>query len=103
MIVRSLKRMARMDRAEIAWRATTAARILIDRARARIAPERWSRTSLLPALTSSPELATVRRALVERRWDDAQRELARHFAEAPQRFVIAPASRSALVERIRRD
>jgi hypothetical protein len=103
MIARSLSRLARMDRAEIAWRGTSAARILIDRARARIAPEGWSRASLLPALTSSPELATVRRALAERRWDDAQRELARHFAEAPQRFVIAPASRSALVERIRRD
>jgi Heparinase II/III-like protein/Heparinase II/III N-terminus len=103
MIRRTFARLARMDAAEITWRGTRAARTLFDRTRTRLVAPRWSRTDLLPALAPLEELTAVRAALAGRRWGDAQRELARHFAHAPQRFAISPRSRPALVERIRRE
>ena len=103
MIRRTLSRLARMDAAEISWRGTTAARAVIDRARTCVIEPRWSRTDLLPALAPLGELADVRKALADRRWDDAQRELSRHFAAAPRRFAISAASKPALVGRIRHE
>src|SRR4051812_46471182 len=103
MIGRSLRRLARMDGAEIAWRGTTAARILLDRARTRVAQPQWWRADLLPALASTPELTMIRRALADRDWETAQQELSRHFAAAPQRFAIGPGSKVALADRIRQD
>ena len=91
MIGRSLARLSRMDAAEIAWRGTTAATHAVrSRPRALVAPT-WSRTDLLPALARPDELERSVPRSAGHRWDDAQRELARHFAEAPQRFVIGPA------------
>src|SRR5437763_493814 len=49
MMPRMLRKLARMDAAEIAWRAGSGARTLRDRARTRYAPPRWSRSDLLPA------------------------------------------------------
>ncbi|MCU1385813.1 MAG: hypothetical protein JWL71_4510, partial [Acidobacteria bacterium] len=103
MIRRTIARLARMDAAEIAWRGTAAARIVVDRVRTRVVTPRWARIDLHRALTGAPELRAVRSALAKQRWDDAQRELARHFATAPQRFAISPESRPALVDRIRRE
>ena len=65
MMTRTLARLCRMDAEEIAWRGTAAARILVDRARACVATPRWSRTSLLPALARTDELASVRRTLAD--------------------------------------
>ena len=103
MIRRSLARLARMDGAEFAWRGSAAARILIDRARVRVAAPTWSRADLLPALAPLAELTAVRAELADHRWDDAQRELARHFAGAPRRFVLGPQSKPAMVARIHRE
>jgi heparinase II/III-like protein len=94
-------RIARMDRAEIAWRGKTAARAMFDRVRVRFAPPQWNRDDLLRALAPSPALAVARGALADRRWDAAERELARHFARAPQRFVISPAIKTTLIQRLR--
>src|SRR5438105_4423348 len=99
----SLARLARMDRAEIAWRATAAARTTIDRVRTRFVEPQWNREDLVHALAPLPELAPVRSALAAHTWDDAHRALARHFASAPQRFAIGPASRTAVVARIREE
>jgi len=103
MIGRRLAKITQMDAAEIAWRGKTAARTLLDRARMRVAAPRWSRTDLLAVLAPLPELSAVRTALTARRWDEAHRELTRHFAQAPRRFVISPRSKPALVGRIRQE
>jgi Heparinase II/III-like protein/Heparinase II/III N-terminus len=103
MIRRSLARLRRMGAAEVAWRGTTAARTLFDRARTRLVPPQWSRTDLLGALASIEGLTPARAALKARRWDEAQRELAQHFAHAPRRFAISPQSKSALIGRIRQE
>jgi uncharacterized heparinase superfamily protein len=100
MIGRTLARLARMDAAEIRWRGAAAARTAVNRARTRLVEPKWSRRQLLFALAPTEDLEPVRSALAAHRWDDAQRGLARHFAAAPQRFVIGPRSQAALVERI---
>src|SRR6185295_7162189 len=43
----------------------------------------------------------ARAALSAGRWDEAHTALARHFTEAPQRFVIGPRSRASVVNAIR--
>src|SRR5436190_11802959 len=101
MMRRSLARVVRMDRAEIAWRTRAAARALTDRVRTRIVAPRWNRDDLIRVLAPLPELTSAREALASRRWNDAHRALARHFIAAPRRFVIAPAAKRDLVARIR--
>ena len=100
---RSLARLARMDAKEIAWRGTTTVRALLDRARTRVAPLQWSRTDLLARLAPLGDLAGVRVALKARRWAEAQAQLAKHFARAPQRFPVGAQSKRALSDRIRRE
>jgi hypothetical protein len=100
MIRRLAARLARMDRAEIASRGTAAARAIAGRIAARVVAPRWRREDLLPALARASQLTAVRASLAGRRWDDAHRELARRFAAAPRRFVVAPSDRKALRDRI---
>ena len=67
MIRRTLAKLSQMDAAEIVWRGTAAARMLVDRARARVVSPRWSRTDLLPALAPLASLAAARSALAQQR------------------------------------
>src|SRR5919198_1427136 len=99
---RWLARLARMDKRELAWRAGATARSLMDRAAAAIVKPRWNRGDLAPRLSHAtvPIASDLVRA---GRFDEAHRALSRHFAEAPQRFVIAPPIRAALVERVARE
>jgi len=100
MMRRTVSRLARMDGAEIAWRGAAAARTIVDRARARIAASRWRRDDLRSVLAPLPDLAAAREALSAQRWDAAQRELTRHFAAAPQRFVIGAVNKTTVAGRI---
>src|SRR5436190_15331106 len=90
-----------MDRVEVAWRARAAGRIAVERARTRLSRPKWNRHDLAPALARWPELAAVHRALAAGRWSDAQRGLSVHFGTAPQRFVIHPAMKESVANRIR--
>src|SRR5262245_28246900 len=90
-----------MDRAEVTWRAGAAARTAIERARSHISRPAWNRFDLLSALAPLPELATARAALAAGRWEEAHNALADRFATAPQRFVIHPAIKDSLGDRIR--
>jgi hypothetical protein len=98
---RSLARLARMDRSEFAWRAGAAARTLVDRAAAAIARPRWNRVDLASRLSSTARAAAD--AVRAGRFDEAHRELSRHFTETPQRFPIARSIRPSVVERVLRD
>jgi hypothetical protein len=89
-----------MEAGEIAWRTVATARTALGRARFGLMPSRWSRTDLVRVLASTPELAATRAALSARQWNDAQRQLSRHLAASPRRFVIAPADKAHLVRRI---
>jgi len=100
MIRQTLGRIAAMDRREIAWRATAAARVALDRARFAVAPPEWNRRALARRL--GPALDHVAAMLRRRRFDAAHRELSRHFTRRAPCFVLDPAQRPRLVERIAR-
>jgi heparinase II/III-like protein len=96
-----LLRLARMDRAELAWRAAAAARIATDRVRVNLSSPAWDRADLRRALAPRPEFDEVRDAIANRRWSDAHRALAANVATGSQRFAIAPASKNVLIDRVR--
>ena len=96
-----LSRLARMDRAELTWRAAAAARIAADRLHVRVVAPAWDRGALVGLLAPSAALSEIREAVASARWPDAQRALAAHFTTAPQRFVISPAAKRDLADRIR--
>jgi hypothetical protein len=99
---RRLARLARMGSAEVDWRARAFARMAFDRFRMAVSPSRWDRDDLVSAMTPLPELEAARRSLRAQRWDDAHRELTRHFSTSPRRFVIAASDRLSLPDFIRR-
>jgi len=92
-----------MDLDEILWRGRAAARTAVDRARTAIAPARWNRRDLAGRLARVPGLDRARAALGRRDWLDAHRELCRHLAVEPARFVIAPSLKQMIASRIRRE
>src|ERR1700681_4711718 len=100
---RRLRKLARMDRAELVWRLGAAARAGLDRACARIHPPRWDRRILAKQLAPLPGLTPVHAALEADRWDDAHAAFGRYLVESPQRFVIGPSSREVLSRRILRE
>jgi hypothetical protein len=97
---RVLSRVARMSAAEARWRATCAARTAAQRLRASLNPPQWHRADLARVLADTPELAAARRALRERRWDEAHQALSAAIATRPPRFVIAPSMREGTASRI---
>jgi len=98
MISKTLRRVAAMDRRELGWRAAAAARVAIDRARFALAPPQWRRRALAARL--GPSLEHVGALLRRQRFDDAHRELSRHFARRAPCFVVALPQRPQIVERI---
>ena len=101
---RSLARLARMDKTELAWRSRAKARTLFDRTAAAVVRPRWNRRDLASRLSrSAASLCKTAESLALQDFDEAHRALSRHFADAPQRFPIARAIRRALVERVVRE
>jgi hypothetical protein len=95
-------RLARMDRAELKWRARQAARTHWDRTLTRLRPPAWKRRDLQGCLSPLLELDRVHDALSAGQALEAHRAIARVLEQSPQRFAIAPGSRADLVARIRR-
>jgi hypothetical protein len=89
-----------MDAAEMLWRGRAAGRIAVDRARAAVQGSQWDREDLARRIGSGSGLATLQAALAARQWHTAHTILAAHFADGPQRFVIAPALRAPLTSRV---
>ena len=61
----------------------------------------WKRWHLIRALEPAPDLTTALAPLIGRDWARADAALARHFGNAPQRFVVGPRTKQRLVESIR--
>ncbi|HWF87001.1 MAG TPA: alginate lyase family protein, partial [Vicinamibacterales bacterium] len=89
-----------MDRRELVWRTRTTAQTVCQRLRSSVITPRWDRRELLTHLARTPALDLARTALRERRWQDAHRALSIHFATRPARFVIAPAFRATVRDRV---
>ena len=100
---RRLGKLARMDAAEIGSRSLTAGSAAVDRMRAMLKQPQWRTEDFVRVLARDPSLVEIRDAAAAGRWTDAHRLLSRRIAEAPQRFVIAPAARPDVVERITGD
>ena len=74
-----LERVAAMKASELRFRVVTESRKRLERARSAIRPLRWRRENLRLRATT-PDIREACRALAGRRWDDAHRALARHYA-----------------------
>jgi Heparinase II/III-like protein/Heparinase II/III N-terminus len=93
-------RLRQMERAELAWRARSAAHIAGDRVTTWLRRPRWDRRRLAPALAAGADLGDVQTALAAGRWAEAHRALAAHYRSQEGGFVIAPRMRSTLVGQI---
>jgi hypothetical protein len=102
MIRRSVNRLRRFGRAEIAWRTREAFDIARQRVATSVTAPRWNRKALLASLDRRSELPAIRAALAAERWQDAHVALGEYFSTRPARFVIAPQMRARLVEEISR-
>ena len=92
-----LHRLRAMDAAELRFRAATAVRNRVDRARTALAPESWRREALR---LSAAAPVDARQALQRADWMAAHLDLARHFATRAPRFVLDPRRLSAVAEQI---
>jgi hypothetical protein len=89
-----------MDAAEIGWRLKTHGRAAIDRVKTGLITPAWKRDELMAALAPLPGLAPARAALARGDWHAAHRELSRHLAHAPQRFIAGQTTKGPLVDSI---
>jgi hypothetical protein len=89
-----------MDAAEIGFRSLAAGSAAIDRLRMMVQQPAWRKHDLARALASDRWLAPIRQAITAGQWMDAHRLLSRAVTEGPQRFVIAPEVRPAVVQRV---
>jgi uncharacterized heparinase superfamily protein len=93
-----LNRLRHMDAAEVRFRAVTAVRAGVDRARSAIVRPVWRRDAL--RLSADPSLADARKALSAQDWLAAHRLIAGHFANRPAAFPLDPKRLQNLAERI---
>jgi hypothetical protein len=98
-----LSKLTRMSRNELQWRAGTAVRNAVQRARARVQQPAWNRRDLADRLTGDSTNDGIRRALDASVWSEAHTRLAESIAQRPARFAIAPSMREALSARIKAD
>jgi hypothetical protein len=83
-----LKRIGSMDGAELKFRATSAIRRRVGRARTALTPPTWRREALQLSALAAP--ADARQALARRDWQAAHLALATHFATREPRFPLDP-------------
>ena len=98
-----LSRLAAMDREEVSFRTTCAARKAADRVRFAVARPAWRRRDLVRLLNpeSGPAVREAREAAARGDFLAAHRALARHFASRASRWPVAAANRVALSAVIR--
>jgi hypothetical protein len=94
-----LKRLRAMDGAELRFRATTAFRTRVHRARASVRPPTWDRSQLRISSAAAPRDVTDAIALHD--WQAAHGALAAHFQRRPQRFPLWPSRLPALAAKVR--
>lgn len=90
-----LRRVLAMNGEEVRFRTGTAARRLLDRTAAVVAPPRWRRGALSARLRATPRaaraaglLTDAKRALARKDWFSAHEAFAAHFASRPAKFAV---------------
>ena len=94
-----LKRLRAMDGAELRFRATTALRSRVNRARARLQPPAWDRSQIRLSAPDAPRDAI--RAIADQNWQAAHGALAAHFVNRPRVFPLWPSCLPAMASRVR--
>ena len=95
-----LARLARMDRAELAWRGRAAARTAAQRIAVALRPPAWHRRALLDVLVDDPSIQKVRAALARDEWQEAHEQFVAHLFRRSSRFLIVPQEREIVAPRI---
>ncbi len=95
-----LARIRGMSRHELAFRASSQARMHADRLSTRVVRPRWRREHLAAALAPAAASADVRHAIEHRQWMDVHRMLASVMDRRQPRFILEPASAPAVREAI---
>lgn len=99
MSVTVLKKLRRMDGAEIRFRAKAALRSRVNRARSRLRAPGWNRANLRLSAKAVPPSA--KEALADRQPLEAHHVLAHHFAHRHSLFPLDPRTIGTLAARIR--
>jgi hypothetical protein len=94
-----LRKLRVMDGAELRFRAATALRTRIDRARASWRPPAWDRSRLRLSQVAAPRRALD--ACARGDWRAAHGALATHFQGRPPRFPLAPSRLPAIATSVR--
>ena len=94
----TLRRLRAMDAAELRFRATSALRNAVDRARASVAPLAWDRRELT---LRGDGLAEARRHLARGDWQAAHGAIADYLRTRPAHFPIGSASLDATAAAVR--
>jgi hypothetical protein len=90
-----------MDARELSWRGRVAARSALQRAASSIRSARWHRSALASALSADAEIGSIRDAVRRGDWLRAHHKISLDIAQRPSSFLIAPADRAAVSDRIR--
>jgi hypothetical protein len=97
-----------MNRDEVRFRTSTAARRLLDRTAAVVAPPKWARAALSSRLRPGAEasrgpgpLAYARRSLAREDWFSAHEAFAAHFASRTSNFPVDAQRLDSVAARIR--
>lgn len=93
-----LKRLRTMGPAELRFRAKTALRTRVDRAKSAFRTPEWRRASL--QLTGISGLVAARDAVARTDWPEAHRTLAAHFSRRPALFPLDARALGARASRI---
>src|SRR5688500_12215924 len=92
-IPKTLHRLRTMDRAELRFRATSALRNAVARARATASPPTWDRRDLS---LHGDGLAEARHHLARRDWRAAHGAIAQYLRSRPALFPIVPSTVDAV-------
>ena len=97
-----LRRLSRLTREEVSWRASAAARTTVDRMAVRLGRRRWNRDDIGHILARGVADVPLQNAIATRQWEAVHDGLAHRLRERASRFALDPASMTAMRDGILR-
>jgi uncharacterized heparinase superfamily protein len=99
-VIGALKRLTRMPREELTWRAMAQSRIERQRLMYLVRKPRWQRSDIEQILSPGVLTPEVRHSIRQGDWSAVDRLLHEQLATRPSRYVLEPRDASALVAEI---
>jgi uncharacterized heparinase superfamily protein len=100
MILPSLERLRKVDRAELSFRLRTITRTHAQRLAVLCSAPRWDRRCLRATLSDAARSGSLGDAIERQDWDAVHEDLATLLYSRPARFVLDPRSRDTVRDRI---